>query len=197
MILLGICLIACTITRQFPTFLQSKKYFFQKEKTSFQPLAFFVQIRNVGYITESLVTKIQQMHFYTYQKGPFLYAYKGLIGRISPILVHFSLILILGAAGIGAFQNMKAQEVITKGELFHIQNPIRMGFFTSLPTLTTRVNDFWVEYQNNQITKEFEAEKIKICLEHFQLPSDDDYVIYWMLNSEEVKMYEQEPFSKN
>ena len=54
-----------------------------------------------------------------------------------------------------------------------------------------------VEYQNNQITKEFEAEKIKICLEHFQLPSDDDYVIYWMLNSEEVKMYEQEPFSKN
>jgi len=54
-----------------------------------------------------------------------------------------------------------------------------------------------VEYKNNQITKEFEAEKIKICLDHFQLPSDDDYVIYWMLNSEEVKIYEQEPFSKN
>ena len=46
---------------------------------------------------------------------------------------------------------MKAQEVITKGELFHIQNPIRIGFLTSLPTLTIRVNDFWVEYQNNRI----------------------------------------------
>ena len=46
---------------------------------------------------------------------------------------------------------MKAQEVITKGELFHVQNPIRVGFLTSLPIVTIRVNDFWVEYQNNRI----------------------------------------------
>jgi cytochrome c biogenesis protein len=26
-----------------------------------------------------------------------------------------------------------------------------MGLFTSVPTITTRVNDFWVEYQNNRI----------------------------------------------
>lgn len=151
LIILGICLLCCSITRQFPTFLQSKKYFFQKEKKSFQPFAFFIQMKNIGYVKESLLAKIQNKNFYTYQKGNFLYAYKGLIGRISPILVHLSLLLILGGAGIGAFQNMKAQEVITKGELFHIQNPIRIGFFTSLPTLTVRVNDFWVEYQNNRI----------------------------------------------
>jgi len=54
-----------------------------------------------------------------------------------------------------------------------------------------------VEYHNNRITKEFEADKIKICLEHFHLPSDDDYVVYWMLNSEEINQCEEMPFSKN
>ena len=54
-----------------------------------------------------------------------------------------------------------------------------------------------VEYHNNRITKEFEADKIKVCLEHFHLPSDDDYVVYWMLNSEEINQCEEMPFSKN
>jgi len=151
LIILGICLICCTITRQFPTFVNSKKFFFQKEKKSFQPFPFFVQMKVMGYTKELMIAKIQNLNYYTYQKGKFLYAYKGLLGRISPILVHFSLILLLVGSGVGAFQNMKAQEVITKGELFHIQNPIRIGFLTSLPTLTIRVNDFWVEYQNNRI----------------------------------------------
>ena len=38
-----------------------------------------------------------------------------------------------------------------KGEIFHIQNPIQIGWLTNLPTLSTRVNDFWVEYENNRI----------------------------------------------
>ena len=151
LIILGFCLICCTITRQFPTFLNSKKSFFQKEKRSFIPFPFFIQIKNIGYMKESFLGRIQNLNFYTYQKGNFLYAYKGLMGRISPILVHFSLILLLVGSGLGAFQNMKAQEVITKGELFHVQNPIRVGFLTSLPIVTVRVNDFWVEYQNNRI----------------------------------------------
>ena len=54
-------------------------------------------------------------------------------------------------SSIGAFQNFKAQELLPKGELFHIQNPIKVGWFTSLPNLTVRVNDFWVEYEKNKI----------------------------------------------
>ncbi len=33
--LLSMCLIACSFTRQFPTFLNSKKYFFKKKKSLF------------------------------------------------------------------------------------------------------------------------------------------------------------------
>lgn len=149
--ILGTSLITCTITRQFPLFSNSKEYFFRKQKNSFLQLPFFVRIKNIYYLKENILLKIQEMNFYIYQKGNLIYAYKGLIGRISPILVHFSLIIILLGSFFGALKNFKAQEILPKGELFHIQNSIRIGWFTPLPTITTRVNDFWVEYENHRI----------------------------------------------
>ena len=151
LVTLGISLIGCTITRQFPLFLNSKDYFFRKKRTSFLGLPFSIKIKNIYYLKENILLKIQNMNFYIYQHGNLIYGYKGLIGRISPILVHLSLIIILGGSSIGAFKNFKIQEVLPKGEIFHLQNPIKVGWFTSLPTITTRVNDFWVEYENNRI----------------------------------------------
>ena len=151
LLILGISLISCTITRQFPLFSNSKEYFFRKQKNSFLQLPFSIKIKNIYYLKENILLKIQNRNFYIYQKGNLIYGYKGLIGRISPILVHFSLIIILLGSFFGALQNFKAQELLPKGELFHIQNSIRIGWFTSLPTLTTRVNDFWVEYENHRI----------------------------------------------
>jgi cytochrome c biogenesis protein len=151
LLILGISLIGCTITRQFPVLQNSKEYFFKKEKKSFLNLPFFVKIENIYYIKELILLKIQKLNFYIYQNGNLIYGYKGLIGRISPILVHFSLIIILIGSSIGAFKNFKAQEILPKGELFHIQNPIRVGWFTTIPTVNTRVNDFWVEYEKKKI----------------------------------------------
>ena len=148
---LGISLITCTMTRQFPLFSNSKEYFFRKQKRSFLQLPFSVKIKNIYYLKENILLKLQTMNFYIYQKGNLTYGYKGLIGRISPILVHFSLIMILLGSFFGAFKNFKAQEILPKGELFHVQNSIRIGWFTPLPTITTRVNDFWVEYENHRI----------------------------------------------
>jgi cytochrome c biogenesis protein len=151
LIILGTCLICCTISRQFPLFLTSKDYFFKKEKKSFSNLPFFIKIKNIFFLKENILLKIQNLNFYTYQNKNLIYGYKGLIGRISPILVHFSLIVILVGASIGAFNNFKAQELLPKGELFHIQNPLRVGSLTPLPAISTRINDFWVEYENNKI----------------------------------------------
>jgi cytochrome c biogenesis protein len=144
-------LISCTLTRQFPLFSNSKDYFFRQKKQSFLDLPFSIQIKNISYLKENILCKLQDLNFYIYQNGNFIYGYKGLIGRISPIFVHFSLILILFGSFLSAFNNFKAQEILPKGEIFHIQNPIQIGWFTSIPTLTTRVNDFWVEYENNFI----------------------------------------------
>ena len=151
LVLLGICLISCTVTRQFPLFLNSKEYFFKQKKEAFLPLPFFVKIQNLYYIQENILLKIKKKNFYIYQNKNLIYGYKGLIGRISPILVHLSLIILLLGTAIGALKNFKAQEVLAKGELFHIQNPINVGRFTKLPNINVRINDFWVEYKDEKI----------------------------------------------
>jgi cytochrome c biogenesis protein len=148
---LAISLISCTITRQFPIFFNAKEYLFKKQKESFSNLNFFVRIKSIPYLKEMMLLNIQDLNFYIYQKLNLIYGYKGILGRISPILVHFSLILILGGSSIGAFKNFKAQEMLPKGELFHIQNTLRIGWLTNLPLFNIRVNDFWTEYQNNRI----------------------------------------------
>ena len=149
--LLDASLIGCTITRQFPIFFNAKDYLFKKQKNSFLNLNFFVRLKPVPYLKELILVKIQNMNFYTYQKANVIYGYKGLIGRISPILVHFSLIIILSGSFVGAFKNFKAQEILPKGEIFHIQNTLKVGFLTDLPLFNIRVNDFWAEYKNNRI----------------------------------------------
>jgi cytochrome c biogenesis protein len=151
LIILSISLIGCTIKRQFPLFKNSKEYFFKKEKNSFNILPFSIKIKNIYYLNENIIAKIQNLNFYIYQKGKIVYGYKGLIGRLSPILVHFSLLLILLGSSMGAFQNFKDQEILPKGEIFHIQNPLKVGLITEIPQINTRVNDFWVEYENNRI----------------------------------------------
>lgn len=149
--ILSLSLLGCTIRRQFPLFKNSKEYFFKKEKNSFKILPFSIKLKNIYYLKETIISKIQSLNFYIYQKENISYGYKGLIGRLSPILVHFSLLLILAGASIGAFENFKAQEILPKGEIFHIQNPLRVGAITKIPSINTRINDFWVEYKNNRI----------------------------------------------
>jgi cytochrome c biogenesis protein len=151
LLLLAICLVSCTMTRQFPLLKNSKEFFFRGKKNSFLKLPFSIKIKNISYLKEIILTKVQNRNFYLYQKENLIYGYRGLVGRISPILVHLSLIIILLGSSIGAFQNFKAQEILPKGEIFHIQNPLKVGWLTSLPSINTRVNDFWVEYENNRI----------------------------------------------
>jgi cytochrome c biogenesis protein len=148
---LVLSLISCTFTRQFPIFSNSKEYSFRQNKKSFLTLPFSIKLKKIFYLKENIISKLQNCNFYLYQKENLIYGYKGLIGRISPILVHFSLILILLGSFLSSFQNLKAQEILPKGELFHIQNSIQLGWLTKLPTITTRINDFWVEYEENRI----------------------------------------------
>lgn len=148
---LVVSLISCTLTRQLPIFSNSKESFFRKKKNSFVQLPFSIRIPTLYYFKETILTQLQENHFYVYQKGNCVYGYKGLIGRISPIFVHFSLIVVLFGSFLSALNNLKAQEMLPKGEVFHIQNPIQIGGLTNLPILSARVNDFWVEYEKTRI----------------------------------------------
>lgn len=151
LILLGLSLISCSISRQLPLLNNSKEYLFKKQIKSFLKLPFSIRFKNIYFLKENILLKLQKLNFYIYQQNNLIYAYQGLIGRISPILVHISLIIILLGSSWGAFNTLKAQEMLAKGEIFHIQNPIKIGNLTTIPNITTRINDFWVEYENNRV----------------------------------------------
>ena len=153
LIILSFSLIGCTLTRQFPLLKNSKEYFFRKKQQSYLKLPFAIKLKKTFYLKEKILLKLQELELYIYQNKNLIYGYRGLIGRISPILVHLSLIIILFGGGLGAFKNFKAQEILPKGELFHIQNTIKIGPLTPLPNLTTRINDFWVEYNKDKINQ--------------------------------------------
>ena len=78
-----------------------------------------------------------------------------MIGRIAPIIVHFSMILILTGSIIGSITGFKAQEIIPKTETFHIQNILNYGQFTFIPKVSLRVNDFWITYTKQTTITQF------------------------------------------
>ena len=56
------------------------------------------------------------------------------------------MILILLGTLLSAINGFKAEEIIPKTETFHIQNVLTNGNLTSIPKLSSRVNDFWITY---------------------------------------------------
>ena len=84
-----------------------------------------------------------------------MYCYKGLIGRIGPVVVHFSMILILLGSVLGALGGFKAQEIVPKTETFHVQNILTNGQLTLIPKTSARVNDFWITYTKQKTINQF------------------------------------------
>ena len=68
LLLLAICLISCTLVRQLPTFFVSKHPFFKKQSSSFPILSFYIRIKNLPYLQEILVNKMQPLFFFLFQK---------------------------------------------------------------------------------------------------------------------------------
>ena len=65
------------------------------------------------------------------------------------------MILILIGTVIGAVNGFKAQEIVPKTETFHIQNILSNGQFTSIPKVSTRINDFWITYTKQTTINQF------------------------------------------
>lgn len=100
-----------------------------------------------------MLQEFSKENFSIYQKKNLLYAYKGLIGRISPILVHISLLIILLSAFCSSFLTYNIQETLPKGEIFQFQTVGKIGSFAKFSGKVGRVNDFWIDYKKGKISQ--------------------------------------------
>ena len=151
--LFGISLISCTFLQQLPTVKISRRCQFFRISEQFYKLKLFTVLNNFSF--NKILLQIQNNNYSIFQQKNIIYCYKGLIGRIAPILVHLSMILILVGTIIGSLFGFKAQEIISKTEEFHIQNIVNVGQFSIIPKTTVRINDFWITYGKNKTISQF------------------------------------------
>jgi cytochrome c biogenesis protein len=151
--LFGLSLITCTSLQQLPSLKVARRCQFFRKPEQFYRLKIFTTLTNFSF--NKILLRIKNNQYSIFQQKNIVYCYKGLIGRIAPILVHISMILILLGTIIGSLFGFKAQESVPKTENFHIQNIINSGQLSRIPKTSTRVNDFWITYTKNRTISQF------------------------------------------
>nr|QUS63977.1 post-translational assembly of chloroplast c-type cytochromes [Haslea silbo] len=151
--LFGVSLILCTFLQQFPSLKIARRCQFFRTTNQFYQLKISTILNNFS--LNKILFHITKDKYSIFQQKSTIYCYKGLIGRIAPIIVHFSMILILLGTIVGSLFGFKAQEIIPKTETFHIQNILTNGQLTIVPKTSTRINDFWITYTKTKTVSQF------------------------------------------
>jgi cytochrome c biogenesis protein len=152
LVLFGTSLTACTFTRQLPALKAAQKWKYYEEPRNFTKLALSAELE--GVCLSSIPSILQQKSYRIFQgtnqkKDDILYARKGIVGRIGPIIVHIGIVAILLGGIWGAMTGFMAQEMITSGDTFQVKNIVDAGAWSSKDVLKdwfVRVNRFWIDY---------------------------------------------------
>jgi len=150
----GISLMSCTLSRQIPSLKMAKLWKFFKTEKNIQNNGMVFIVSEVSLNHFSYV--LRKKDYNVIQQGEYLYAYKGLIGKIGPILVHLSIIFILLGSIIGFVSGFMVQEIIPKDEIFHLQNVVTTGPLSFIRNdFEGHVKDFKITYSEEGIIDQF------------------------------------------
>lgn len=148
LILFGASLTACTFTRQITALRWfSRTWNFYSKPRQFSKLALSSEIPQAD--LDTLMPLLTQRRYRVFQRGETLYAHKGIVGRIGPIVVHASMLVILLGAILGAMTGFFAQEIVPSGQTFQVSNVFEAGPWAAsqIPRdWSVKVNRFWIDY---------------------------------------------------
>lgn len=156
LIIFGICLLSCTFSQQFPALKFARRYYFYTYSSQFNKLK--SKFIGTSISKGQLCYKLINEEYAVFQKYSCFYGYKGLIGRVGPVIVHLSIICILIGSIFGAVRGFNAQEFVPKSEVFHVQNILNSGPLATIPSRVLRINDFWVDYNKTGLIKQFQSD---------------------------------------
>jgi cytochrome c biogenesis protein len=156
LILFGLSLATCTYSRQIPALKAARTWKFYERPRQFEKLALSTTISSES--LAGLVQGLQQKRYKVFQADNALYARKGLAGRIGPIVVHASMILILLGSIWGSLTGFMAQEMVPSGATFSVKNVVEAGTWaeSQVPKdWSMKVNRFWIDYTNEGSIDQF------------------------------------------
>nr|YP_009420390.1 c-type cytochrome biogenensis protein [Chroomonas placoidea]ASO76029.1 c-type cytochrome biogenensis protein [Chroomonas placoidea] len=153
-LLFGSTLISCTFSRQLPSLKLAQLWQFYKKEDSLQKFELNFCAGNKS--LSQLYLELYKRNYNILQQGPFLYAYKGLVGKVGPIIVHISIIIILIGSILGNLSGFMVQELVPIGGLFHLQNVISSGPFSYVPQeVEGYIHDFRITYSDEGSIDQF------------------------------------------
>nr|AOM64588.1 c-type cytochrome biogenensis protein [Riquetophycus sp.] len=147
-------LISCTFSRQLPSLRNARNWKFAPYRQMNQ----YHQTLSLSsiYRLPSMIHELNRRNYYVFNKGSYIYGYKGLIGRIAPIWVHISIIMTLIGSLMGLFSGFMSQQMIAEGEIFHVQNIIKSGLISSVPNnIIGKINNFNIDYNTDKSINQF------------------------------------------
>ncbi len=147
LVLFGSSLTACTFTRQLPALKSANRWKFYSKKQQFENLALSAELETAS--LDSLEKILYQRGYQVFQEGNKIYGRKGIIGKIGPLIVHASMLIILAGAIVGSLTGFIGQEMVQSGNTFKIKNIVDAGPFaeSQIPKdWSVKVNRFWIDY---------------------------------------------------
>ncbi len=157
LILFGASLTACTFTRQITALRWfSRPWNFYTQPRQFTKLALSTEV-DQGTLAQ-MEPVLRQKGYSIFTRDQALYAQKGVAGRIGPIVVHASMLIILAGAIWGSLTGFFAQEMVPSGQVFQIRNIFDIGPLAEaqIPKdWAVRVNRFWIDYTPEGVIDQF------------------------------------------
>jgi cytochrome c biogenesis protein len=150
LVLFGISLATCTYSRQIPALKAARTWKYYERPRQFEKLALSTSLP-LDSLT-GLVQGLEKKRYKIFQEKNTLYARKGLAGRVSPIVVHASMILILLGSIWSSFTGFMAQEMVPSGDTFSVKNIVEAGSLAQaqIPKdWSMKVNRFWIDYKES------------------------------------------------
>lgn len=150
----SLTLLSCTFTTQVPAFKKFRLWNFSKREGQIKTCNFQTSINKK--LTNVVLYNIYSNNYHTFRQNKKNYSYSGLLGRVGPIFVHFSILTLLIGTSYGSLEAYNSQELVPRGEFFHLHNLVNYGRLSQIPqTLSWRINDFWITYAQGSKTNQF------------------------------------------
>ena len=147
----------CTFSIQFPSLKNARRWKFFVPSNKIHINHNLCKLKNNSFDSISNAIYALVCHnFYVFHKKNFVYSYKGILGRVAPIFVHFSIIIAFVGFIFSAFGGYIIQEMIPKNESFHMKNILYSGFYSNLDNnFLVKADDFFILYNTDNSVKQF------------------------------------------
>jgi cytochrome c biogenesis protein len=160
LLLLATNLTTCTFRRQLPMLKTARRWKFYTEPRRLSKFALHTDLPQDG--VDALAERLRERRYEVHIEDQALYATKGLWGRVGPIVVHASLLLILAGAVIGAFTGFKTQAMLAPGDppfSFRSDGLERPRFsLARVPDWRLDIKRFWIDYRPDGSVSQFYSE---------------------------------------